>query len=268
MTFLDPTIGCEPLGVYYPIELKWQRTIKFSRTGTLPVFPDHPTMILFAATTFSPSTPQRAVAQTTSGENIQNDEENQGESQEVQNGRRGKPFICGDCLVEAVRLRMLIEGIALSNEDDLMDDERQVHEQKIRATVETETNKLVKQRHRMCTVTKKFDDPKLQFLDQFLKEDGFKASMTSWRSLSRLASLTRESFVRRARRPSVTPRRPGCYVTLSSTSRRTRLRKMCLRRRRALAMADRRSPHWLAGGRRCNQGSSGELGACFLDERV
>jgi hypothetical protein len=203
-----------------------------------------------------------------SGENIQNDEENQGESQEVQNGRRGKPFICGDCLVEAVRLRMLIEGIALSNEDDLMDDERQVHEQKIRATVETETNKLVKQRHRMCTVTKKFDDPKLQFLDQFLKEDGFKASMTSWRSLSRLASLTRESFVRRARRPSVTPRRPGCYVTLSSTSRRTRLRKMCLRRRRALAMADRRSPHWLAGGRRCNQGSSGELGACFLDERV
>jgi hypothetical protein len=109
-----------------------------------------------------------------SGENIQNDEENQGESQEVQNGRRGKPFICGDYLVEAVRLRMLIEGIALSNEDDLMDDERQVHEQKIRATVETEINKLVKQRHRMCAVTKKFDDPKLQFFDQFLKEDGFK----------------------------------------------------------------------------------------------
>jgi hypothetical protein len=69
---------------------------------------------------------------------------------------------------------MLIEGISLSNEDDIMDDEHQVRQQKIRAIAETEINKLVKQRHRMCTVTKKFDDPKLQFFDQFLKEDGFK----------------------------------------------------------------------------------------------
>jgi hypothetical protein len=70
---------------------------------------------------------------------------------------------------------MLFEGIALSNEDEVMDDDCQVREQKICAIADAENSKLVKHRHRMCTVTKKFDNPKLQVFDQFVKEDGFKS---------------------------------------------------------------------------------------------
>jgi hypothetical protein len=85
----------------------------------------------------------------------------------------GKPFVCGDCIAADVRLRMLLKGIALSNEDEVMDDERQAREQTIRALADAEINKLIKQRHRMCTVTDKFEDPTLQFFDQFMKEAGF-----------------------------------------------------------------------------------------------
>jgi hypothetical protein len=70
---------------------------------------------------------------------------------------------------------MLFKDIALSNEDEIMDDERQVREQKIRAIADAEISKLVKHRHRMCTVTKKSDDPKLHFFDQLLNKDSFKS---------------------------------------------------------------------------------------------
>jgi hypothetical protein len=40
---------------------------------------------------------------------------------------------------------------------------------------DAEISKLVKHRHRMCTVTKKSDDPKLHFFDQFLNKDSFKS---------------------------------------------------------------------------------------------
>jgi hypothetical protein len=102
-------------------------------------------------------------------EEIRHGEENQlGKNQLL-----GKPFVCGDCIAAGVRLRMLLKGIALSNEDEMMDDERQAREQTIRALADAEINKLMKQHHRMCTVTDKFEDPTLQFFDQFMKEAGF-----------------------------------------------------------------------------------------------
>ncbi|KAH7389772.1 hypothetical protein BKA66DRAFT_440055 [Pyrenochaeta sp. MPI-SDFR-AT-0127] len=90
--------------------------------------------------------------------------------------RRGKPFICPDCLVADVRLEMSFEGLDLANdEDDIMmvDDTATSRGTRIQQIAHTELKKLQEQGRRMCKIVPKFSDPTLQFFHQFLLEEGF-----------------------------------------------------------------------------------------------
>ena len=87
---------------------------------------------------------------------------------------RGAPFVCPECVVNDVCLEMNLEGISLSNSDDAeMDDGGPTREQKIRAIADAEIKKRLTRGFRMCKVTSKFEDPKLQFFHQFYREEGF-----------------------------------------------------------------------------------------------
>jgi hypothetical protein len=70
---------------------------------------------------------------------------------------------------------MIFAGISLYKEDDDMDDGSQ--EGMVHKIVKDMLFKLVypkekKERHRPCKVTKKFDDPKLQYFNDWMEVDG------------------------------------------------------------------------------------------------
>jgi hypothetical protein len=187
---------------------------------------------------------------------------------------------------------MLFEDIALSNKDEIMDDERPVREQKIRAIADAEISKLVKHRHRMCTVTKKCDDPKLRFFDQFLNKDGFKSSDGVEEELT-LPHQPVTRKVREARKPDgrigQVPKRdtamawllrePAKHVEEDEAEKdvrsvaemerdwislQARQGGYCLNAIKGGAgqwqRADQRSPHWPVARRRCDQGNPGMPG--------
>jgi len=85
------------------------------------------------------------------------------------------PFVCPDCVVADVRLEMLFESIDLcvNGDDAEMLDEGPTREQQIRAIADAEIKKRLAQGYRMCKVTPKFEDPRMQFFQQFMEEEGF-----------------------------------------------------------------------------------------------
>jgi hypothetical protein len=65
-------------------------------------------------------------------------------------------------------------GISLSNNNELeMRDNSPTREAKIRAIADAEVTKRLAQGFRMCRVTRKFENPKLQFFHDFLVEEGY-----------------------------------------------------------------------------------------------
>ena len=95
------------------------------------------------------------------------------------------PFVCPECIVGEVRTEMLFEGMSLAKDDDEMDDGSR--EEKIRKMAHTKIYDLITPAsarftwnqyktptvlHRLCKMVEKFEDPKMQFFDKFLKEEG------------------------------------------------------------------------------------------------
>jgi hypothetical protein len=83
------------------------------------------------------------------------------------------PFLCPECVAYDVRLEMTFEDISLSvSEDADMKDGGATREEQILAIAEAEIKKILRNGGRVCKVTPKFDDPKIQFFNQFLTEEG------------------------------------------------------------------------------------------------
>ncbi|KAH5232199.1 hypothetical protein HBI62_069050 [Parastagonospora nodorum] len=95
------------------------------------------------------------------------------------------PFVCPECIAGEVRTEMLLKGLSIIKEDDEMDDgtrEEKIHNiahSKIYdlitpASVRFEWNqyKAPTVLHRLCKMVEKFEDPKMQFFDKFLKDEG------------------------------------------------------------------------------------------------
>lgn len=73
-------------------------------------------------------------------------------------------------------MQMTFENISLSTSADGgvdLVDEVLFREEKIRLIADKEIQKPLKRRFRMCNVTPKFEDPKLQFFDGFMKDVAF-----------------------------------------------------------------------------------------------
>lgn len=94
---------------------------------------------------------------------------------------RAAPFIYADCVVRDVRLKMetecislSLEGISLSTAADVeMEDEGPTREEQIQAIADEQVKQRRAKGHRLCRVTEKFEDPKLQFFNDFLTQEGF-----------------------------------------------------------------------------------------------
>jgi hypothetical protein len=69
---------------------------------------------------------------------------------------------------------MDFQGLTLlNNHDHEMLDDGPTRVENIRAIADAEVTKRLAQGYRMCKVTRKFDDPKLQFFHDFLVEEGY-----------------------------------------------------------------------------------------------
>jgi hypothetical protein len=89
--------------------------------------------------------------------------------------QNGAPFVCPDCVTSDVRLEMTFEGLDINTSEDpnMSDDTTASREDRTQVIADSELKKLLAQGRRMCKVTPKFKDPKLQFWHQFLTEEGF-----------------------------------------------------------------------------------------------
>lgn len=96
------------------------------------------------------------------------------------------PFVCPECIAEEVRTQMMFEGMSIVKDDDEMDDgsreqkileiaKSKIYDLIMPASVRVEWNqhKAPKVLHRLCKSTEKFEDPKMQFFNQFSKDEGF-----------------------------------------------------------------------------------------------
>lgn len=90
-------------------------------------------------------------------------------------GGSAHPFVCPDCIVGDVRLEMTFESIDLSDNgnDVSMADGGVSREDKIRAIAQAIIMQKLAMCWRPCKVMPKFQDPKLQFFNQFLLEEGY-----------------------------------------------------------------------------------------------
>ncbi|KAF1914746.1 hypothetical protein BDU57DRAFT_579243 [Ampelomyces quisqualis] len=83
-------------------------------------------------------------------------------------------FVCLDCTIKDVRIAMVLQGMRLSNNDDKdMSNSGPTREESIPKIADKEIRDAHKKCHRIGMIVNKFDDPTMQFFDQFLREKGF-----------------------------------------------------------------------------------------------
>ncbi|KAH7389767.1 hypothetical protein BKA66DRAFT_440049 [Pyrenochaeta sp. MPI-SDFR-AT-0127] len=86
----------------------------------------------------------------------------------------GPPFVCPTCLIDVVRAEVALEDLTLQLNDDIsMKDNSPTQEEKARRFADKYVQAMVKKGYRTCKVVSKLDEPRLQFFDQFMREDGF-----------------------------------------------------------------------------------------------
>lgn len=86
----------------------------------------------------------------------------------------GRPFVCPQCTAAEVQVQMTLQGLSVSIDTTKIT----AHQQSSRdAEILAIANKKIaearKRGERMCKTAEKFEDPKLQFFDNFLREEGF-----------------------------------------------------------------------------------------------
>lgn len=88
--------------------------------------------------------------------------------------QRDSPFACADCITADVRSVMTLKGLSLSSErSKLTEPKDAIRDAEILGIANVEIKKCRVRGMRMCKATEKFEDPKLQFFDSFLREEGF-----------------------------------------------------------------------------------------------
>lgn len=83
------------------------------------------------------------------------------------------PFICPECVVEDVRAKMTLAGLHDDGLDVKLSGNGPSREEQIRAIADGEIKHKLRLGHHICKVMSKFEDPKMQFFNEFLVEEGF-----------------------------------------------------------------------------------------------
>lgn len=86
----------------------------------------------------------------------------------------GPPFVCPTCLIDVVRAEVALEDLTLRlSDDNAMASYGPTQEEKARRVAEKYVQAMVRKGYRTCKPVSKLDEPRLQFFDQFMREDGF-----------------------------------------------------------------------------------------------
>ncbi|RAR11367.1 xaa-pro dipeptidase [Stemphylium lycopersici] len=87
---------------------------------------------------------------------------------------QGQPFICPTCLIDVVRAEVALEGLSLKlNDGTAMEGVKTSAEEEVRRFADKYVAALLRKGYRACKAASKFDEPRLQFFDQFMRQDGF-----------------------------------------------------------------------------------------------
>ncbi|EOA85484.1 hypothetical protein ACJQWK_06902 [Exserohilum turcicum] len=87
---------------------------------------------------------------------------------------QGYPFVCPTCLTDVVRAEVALQGLTLRlNHDAAMDGSEPSQDGEVRRVAERYIAALLRKGYRACKAVSKFDEPRLQFFDGFMREDGF-----------------------------------------------------------------------------------------------
>jgi hypothetical protein len=86
---------------------------------------------------------------------------------------QGYPFVCPTCLIDVVRAEVALEGLTLKlNRNDAMEG-AESQESEVRRIADQYIAALLRRGYRACKAVSKFDEPRLQFFDEFMRQDGF-----------------------------------------------------------------------------------------------
>lgn len=87
---------------------------------------------------------------------------------------RSYPFLCPTCLIDVVRAEVALESLTLRTSDAMAIAGNGVtQEEKVRNIAETYVREMIKKGYRSCKAVPKLEEPRLQFFDQFMREDGY-----------------------------------------------------------------------------------------------
>jgi hypothetical protein len=87
---------------------------------------------------------------------------------------QGQPFACPACLIDVVRAEVALESLTLDLSDDAaMDGTGSVEEDRIQHFANKYVAAMLKKGYRGCKAVLKIEEPRMQFFDQFMRQDGF-----------------------------------------------------------------------------------------------
>lgn len=87
---------------------------------------------------------------------------------------QGYPFVCPTCLIDVVRAEVALEGLTLKlNHNEAVEGSGSSQESEVRRVAEQYIAAMLRRGYRACKAVAKFDEPRLQFFDEFMRQDGF-----------------------------------------------------------------------------------------------
>lgn len=87
---------------------------------------------------------------------------------------QGYPFACPTCLIDVVRAEVALGGLSLKlDHDEAMQEGESIQESEVRKVADQYIAAMLRRGYRACKAVSKFDEPRLQFFDQFMRQDGF-----------------------------------------------------------------------------------------------
>jgi hypothetical protein len=87
---------------------------------------------------------------------------------------QNQPFACPTCLIDVVRAEVALDSLTLqSNDDSTMDGTGPTQEDRIQHFANKYVTAMLKKGYRVCVGVPKIEEPRMQFFDQFMRQDGF-----------------------------------------------------------------------------------------------
>jgi hypothetical protein len=86
---------------------------------------------------------------------------------------QGQPFACPTCLIDVVRAEVALDSLTLGSNNDTAMEGTESIEERIQHFANKYVAAMLKKGYRGCKSASKIDEPRMQFFDQFMRQDGF-----------------------------------------------------------------------------------------------